>query len=68
MNSIELGQAIRAERKRLDVTQKQLAMVAGVGLRFLIELERGKPTARIEGMLKVLQALGLELSLDRKTV
>jgi HTH-type transcriptional regulator / antitoxin HipB len=65
-NSIELGQAIRAERKRLDITQKQLAMVAGVGLRFLIELERGKPTARLAGILKVLQAVGLELSLERK--
>jgi HTH-type transcriptional regulator/antitoxin HipB len=53
---------IRAERKRLGVTQKQLAMTAGVGLRYLIELERGKPTARIEGVFKVLQALGLKMS------
>ena len=38
-------------------------MTAGVGLRYLIELERGKPTARIEGAFKVLQALGMKLSL-----
>lgn len=62
-NSKELGAAIRAERKRIGVTQKELAMTAGVGLRYLIELERGKPTARIEGMFKVLQALGLELNM-----
>ena len=61
-NSRELGACIRAERKRLKVTQKELAMTAGVGLRYLIELERGKPTARMEGMFKVLQALGLNLS------
>ena len=61
-NSQELGTAIRTERKRLKVTQKELAMVAGVGLRYLIELERGKTTARIEGVFKVLQALGLKLS------
>jgi HTH-type transcriptional regulator / antitoxin HipB len=62
-NSVELGEVIRAERKRLKVTQKELAMAAGTGLRFLIELERGKPTSRIEGVFKVLQALGLKLAI-----
>ena len=62
MNSRELGAAIRMERKRLKVTQKELAMTAGVGLRYLIELERGKSTARMEGVFKVLQTLGLKLS------
>lgn len=62
-NSIELGSAIREERKRLKVTQKELAMAAGTGLRFLIDLERGKPTARIEGVFKVLQALGAKLAI-----
>lgn len=64
-NSRELGVAIREERKRLKVTQKQLAMTAGVGLRYLIELERGKPTARMEGVFKVLQALGSRLRFER---
>ncbi len=62
-NSADLGAAIRAERKRLKVTQKELAMAAGTGLRFLIELERGKPTSRIDGVFKVLQALGIKLAL-----
>lgn len=61
-NSQELGATIRTERKRLKVTQKELAMTAGVGLRYLIELERGKPTARLEGVFKVLQVLGLKLN------
>lgn len=61
-NSKELGDAIRSERKRLKVTQKELAMTAGVGLRYLIELERGKTTARIEGVFKILQVLGLKLT------
>lgn len=60
-NSVELGTVIRAERKRLKVTQKELAMTAGTGLRFLIELERGKPTVRMDGVLKVLQVLGAKL-------
>jgi len=71
-NSTELGAIIRAERKRLKVTQKELAMAAGTGLRFLIELEQGKATSRIEGVFKVLQALGIKLTVkttgeDRRT-
>ena len=62
-NGMELGAAIRAERRRLKVTQKELAMAAGTGLRFLIELERGKPTSRVEGVFKVLQALGAKLAI-----
>lgn len=61
IDSSGLGVIIREERKRLKVTQKQLALTAGVGLRYLIELERGKPTARMEGLFKVLQVLGLKL-------
>ena len=61
-DSTELGAVIRAERRRIGVTQKELAMAAGVGLRFLSELERGKPSSRIDGVFKVLQALGLKLA------
>ena len=61
-NSQELGAAIRSERKRLGVNQKELAMTAGVGLRYLIELERGKTTARMEGVFKILQVLGMKLA------
>lgn len=60
-NSKALGEAIRTERKRMRVTQKELAMTAGVGLRYLIELEKGKPTAQTEGVFKVLQALGMKI-------
>ena len=63
-NSKELGEVIRAMRKELGVTQKALAMTAGTGLRFIVELERGKPTARMEGIFKVLKALGLILQIE----
>ncbi len=61
-NSMELGEVIRSKRKRLKVTQKDLAMVAGTGLRFISELERGKPTSRISGVFKVIQALNITLT------
>ena len=47
----------------MKVTQKDLAMTCGTGLRFLLELERGKPTCQIGKVLQVLQALGLQLQL-----
>jgi len=63
-NTEQLGSLIRAERKRLKVTQKELAMAAGTGLRFIIELERGKETTRIGNIFKVLQALGIKVMVD----
>ncbi len=53
-----LGAAVQAARKRLSLTQPQLALAAGVGVRFVVELEAGKPTVRLEKVLSVLHALG----------
>lgn len=65
-NAAELGRAIRARRKALAVDQAELAGFAGSGPRFLSELERGKPTARIGKVLAVLDALGLEITIRPK--
>lgn len=59
-----LGACIRAARKQLALTQPQLALAAGVGVRFVVELEAGKPTVRLSSVLQVLQALGGTLYLD----
>jgi len=56
-----IGQAVRTVRKEMGLTQPELAAAAGVGLRFLVELERGKPTVRLDRTVAVLDALGLEL-------
>jgi len=61
ISSSEIGNLIRNERKRLGVTQKDVALAAGTGLRFLVELEQGKPTVQLGKVLQVLQALGMEL-------
>ena len=57
----EIGDVIRTARKAAGLRQYELAGAAGVGLRFLVELERGKPTAQLGKMLQVLQALGCTL-------
>ena len=60
----QLGAIIRARRRQLKVTQKDLAMTCGTGLRFIIDLEKGKSTCQIGKILQVLQALGLKLQIN----
>ena len=60
----QLGAALRAARKQLKLTQPQLALAAGVGVRFIVELEAGKPTVRLENVLRVIDALGGEIQLN----
>lgn len=59
--SIELGNVIREARKRAELDQETTADLVGVGPRFLSEVERGKPSARLGLVLKVLERLGLEV-------
>ncbi len=56
-----IGAKIRAIRKAQGVSQETLAGLAGTGQRYISEIERGKETARIREMLKVLEALGAGL-------
>jgi y4mF family transcriptional regulator len=61
--SQEIGALIRDTRKRLGVTQKDLALTAGTGLRFVIDLEKGKETCELGKSLRILQTLGITLTL-----
>ena len=60
----EIGQTIKAVRTTLGATQRQLALAAGTGLRFVIDLEHGKPTCEIGKALDVLHALGVQVTLE----
>lgn len=51
----QVGTIVRQTRLARGLRQDQLAAAAGVGLRFLVELERGKPTVRLDKVLAVLQ-------------
>ena len=59
----EIGEIVRNTRKVLGVTQRILALTSGTGLRFIIELEHGKPTCELQKTLTVLQTLGIRLEL-----
>ena len=56
-----IGAKIRSIRKAQGISQETLAGLAGTGQRYISEIERGKETARIREMLKVLEALGAGL-------
>ena len=59
----EIGAAVRKTRKAIGITQKDLALTSGTGLRFIIDLEKGKPTCQLAKVLTVLQTLGIKVQL-----
>lgn len=60
-----LGAAVRARRERLGLRQQDLADLAGCSTRFVHALESGKPSVRLDKLLDVFEALGLEVHVRR---
>lgn len=58
----QIGELVKSVRKQMGATQKDLAMTSGTGLRFIIELEQGKPTSQIGKVLTVLNTLGVTMN------
>lgn len=56
-----LGALVRRRRREAGINQAEAAGLCGVGVRFLSELERGKPTVQLQQTLQVLHRMGLEL-------
>ena len=64
----QLGQALRAERKRRGWTQAQTAQRAGIGRQKLIEVEQGRPSVVIGTYAAVMSALDLEPAVKTATI
>lgn len=62
----DIGQLVRQRRKDAGLTLKDAAGMAGVGVRFLSELERGKATLQLGLVIEVLQLFGLELHVNTR--
>ncbi|MDD4927872.1 MAG: type II toxin-antitoxin system Y4mF family antitoxin [Gallionella sp.] len=60
----QLGLTLLAARKQIGLTQSQLALAAGVGVRFIVDLEAGKPTLQLKKVLLVIATLGGEINLS----
>ena len=61
-----IGEEIRKRRKMLGIIQPELADIAGVSLRSLIEIENGTGNPTLIQIMKVLDALGLKINIRPK--
>ena len=68
LSTKDMGKAIRAKRKADGLTQFDAAALCGVGTRFLGELDRGKETAQIGKIFRIIHGLGLELHMTSKGI
>lgn len=59
-----IGKIVKRERKALGLTQADLALTSGTGMRFISDLENGKPTCQLGKTLVVLRTLGLRLDIS----
>ena len=60
----DLGKAVQELRKKHQLTQADLALTAGTGVRFIVDVEKGKPTCEIAKVLHILKILGVSLELN----
>ncbi len=64
----KLSPFIKYQRKKLKLTQEELAAKAGVGIRFIRELEQGKETIQLDKVNQVLALFGFSLSPDNQKI
>ena len=64
--NLSLSLFIKEKRKQLKLTQPELAERAGVGLRFIREMEQGKKTLRLDKVNQVLAMFGSEMGVVEK--
>ncbi|MET0964509.1 MAG: helix-turn-helix domain-containing protein [Noviherbaspirillum sp.] len=62
----EFGEVVQAVRKQQGLTQVDVSGLAGLGMRFLVDLEKGKQTIQMQKALDVLAQLGLEVVIRKK--
>lgn len=63
MTPFQLGEIIRVERKRQGLTQPELALISGSGIRFIVDVEKGKATCQVGKILHLLSCLGLDIDI-----
>jgi len=64
-SATEIGEQIRSTRKAQGLTQPDLALMANVGVRFIVDMESGKETCQLGLTLRVLQTLGINLVMQK---
>jgi len=64
--ALEIGRRVREAREALGLRQDDLALAAGVSTRVVHQIENGKPTSRLDTLVRVLGALGLNLEVAER--
>ncbi|MFT4564357.1 MAG: HTH-type transcriptional regulator/antitoxin HipB [Gammaproteobacteria bacterium] len=67
MDLNEFGRQIRLQRRQHGLRQAELAAMAGVGTRFVSDLENGKSTLELGRVIRVADIVGLSISVNRKS-
>jgi len=62
----KIAEFIKQKRREAGLTQEEFAMRSGLGLRFVRELEQGKPTVRMDKVNQALAMFGMEAVPGRK--
>lgn len=62
----EIGRRVREARNALGLRQDELALAAGVSTRVVHQIEHGKPTSRLDTLLRVVEALGLTIEISQR--
>ena len=62
-NAKKFGEIVREYRKKQGATQTQLAAISNSGIRFIGELENGKPTVQLDKALRVAKILGVKIEI-----
>lgn len=60
----DIANIVKKARKEQNLSQVELAQLSNLGVRFISDLENGKPTCEVEKVLKVIANLGIKLEVD----
>lgn len=63
-NLKELGQVIKQSRKDQNISQESLALAAGIGIRSIVELEKGTRNTGMFNVIKICSLLGLDIEIN----
>ena len=61
-----IGEIVKENRKRMKLTQQELAMYANVSTKFIIELEKNKKTVQLDKIYDVLNVFDLTIKIVSK--
>lgn len=67
MDVEDIGRLVRRQRRKIGLRQAELAALADVGTRFVSELEHGKSSLEIGRVFRVVEAVGLNISVERRS-